>query len=346
MIKVVSQDEFFNNLGISTDNPLRILNDVPCEVCGSTNFSRILNYTEVESSIICPFPISGCNDCGYIMQNPRLSPDFFDYFYKNLYSLRRSLSSKNTEYELVDKSGSINLSSIKNQVLRAKLLYEFLETCPWFEPKLINSVFDVGAGSGGFLKYFADRGIRSVGSDPDPEAVKASQTHLGIQIELACSENYSYSENYDLFTIMGSLEHCQDPNRVLKNIAVASNKNTILVHEGRSFPLSYSFRFLNFNHHRYLFPRSIIPLLRKHGYETILSTDKAVCGNDTGRDGNAFTFSKFILDKLSRESLLEFIHSKNLYVSPAEFIKKMKQHDESLGLADQTQLKGIDLYGT
>ena len=282
---------------------------------------------------------------GILCKNPRVSSDFFDYFYKNLYSLRRSLSSKNSTYKMVEETGNIGLFSVNNQVIRAELLYEFLKTCPWFDPKSIKSVFDVGTGSGGFLKYFADIGIKSDGSDPDPEAVKASKTHLGIQVELACSENYSYAENYDMYTIMGSLEHCQDPNSVLHNISEASNKNTILIHEGRSFPLSYSFRFLNFNHHRYLFPRSIIPLLRKHGYETKLSTNEAVCGDNTGRDGNAFTFSKFISDKPSRVSLLEFIHSENLYVSPAEFLESMKEHDKSIGLEDQRQLKEIDLYG-
>ena len=49
--------------------------------------------------------------------------------------------------------------------------------------------------------------------------------------------------------------------------------------------------------------------------------------------------------KMTVESLLEFIHSENLYVSPAEFLESMKQHDKSIGLEDQRQLKELDLYG-
>ena len=66
-------------------------------------------------------------------------------------------------------------------------------------------------------------------------AVEAAKKFFDITISSAMSENFEYQGTYDIFLIMGSLEHSVDPNSVLESIAKGSKDGTLLIHEGRSF---------------------------------------------------------------------------------------------------------------
>ena len=58
---------------------------IKCEVCNSKSFKTILTHTDCGSSTLVPLPVSACEECGFLMQNPRLSGDFYEKFYKEFY---------------------------------------------------------------------------------------------------------------------------------------------------------------------------------------------------------------------------------------------------------------------
>ena len=64
-----------------------------CELCGEIDFDVILTHTDAGNSTLVPLPVSRCTSCGYLMQNPRPSEQFYDDFYNKLYAKMRLKSS-------------------------------------------------------------------------------------------------------------------------------------------------------------------------------------------------------------------------------------------------------------
>ena len=89
------------------------------------------------------------------------------------------------------------------------------------------------------------------------------------------------SQSHDLIVIIGSLEHCRDPNKVLEICYKSLKVGGIIVNEGRYYPVSYSYRWLNANHQRFLEHSSSIGMMLKHGFDLIESTIYPVCGIST-----------------------------------------------------------------
>ena len=237
LVKVLKEAGFGEDL---TD--LSTLVPRECEVCGSNDMQRIRSAVEGINGIQIPIPVSACRCCGYVMQNPRPGNSFYEAFYEADYARVRALSLKSKEVQFVDDDGDGTLEGIENQRVRARFLVQYLKTMgiQIYEGM---SVLDVGCGSGGFLAELQDMGCQVYGNDPDGTAVRAAKKYLDLEIRQIAGEEESYDNKFDLILIMGSLEHCQDPNKLLRAIAHACNENAILINEGRSYPLSYSSRF-------------------------------------------------------------------------------------------------------
>ena len=112
----------------------------------------------------------------------------------------------------------------------------------------------------------------------------------------------------------------------------------IIIIEGRYFPISESFRWLNSNHHRFFTNVSSQSILIKHGFEIIKSTTDPVCGEDTGRNGGGFAFARkkssnirFLnLDiKEKKQKFLKLLKDKRLIKKPEEILEETKKHDEA-----------------
>ena len=102
-----------------------------------------------------------------------------------------------------------------------------------------------------FMKVFQDNGWSVHGNDPDPTACAAADEYLNLKVDCIPAESMDPIEECDLITIIGSLEHCKDPKKVLQK-CYSSLKNTgLIIIEGRYFPIGRSTAYLNFNHHRF-----------------------------------------------------------------------------------------------
>jgi len=302
-----------------------------CEVCGSREHEVIRSTVEGIEGIQIPIPVSGCKECGYVMQNPRPSDAFYHAFYEADYARVRALSPKSKEVQFVDEDGDGSLDGIENQRLRARNLIKYLHGYGIALAEK-TSVLDVGCGSGGFLAEFQAIGCKIYGNDPDNTAVRAARKYLGLEITQLCGEDDNYDCKFDLVLIMGSLEHCQDPNTLLKKVRVACNEGAILINEGRSYPLGKSTSFLNFNHQRYLLPKQSMGLLYKHGFEAFHYTDEEICGKATGRLGNGYVFSRFSRNnkRLQGEDLVAEIRKRDWFVRPEDLKFKLDKHDTML----------------
>ncbi len=324
-------DEFLKAIGFPTNKIDCKPKLQPCELCGSTSFTSLRSFVDAGDNVNVPIRTVSCDRCGYLMQNPRPPEQFFEYYYNNYYSIRRSLSDKNKDIAYAESSGEVPYSSVENQIKRAENLCSYMES-QGIDLNNYKRIFDIGCGGGGFLAYFRERGFDVDGSDPDLQGVKAAKKFFDIKVSSAMSENFDYRGKYDIFLIMGSLEHCVDPNKVLDSIAKASKPGTLIIHEGRSFPISYSYKFLNFNHHRYLLRPLTSALLEKHGFKTILSTDQQICGSGLGRDGNGYVIASFDpnCSIRSEEELHCMMKNKNYLVDSKRYKDFLDKHDKKI----------------
>ncbi len=306
---------YLEHTGVSgNDFPYEML---PCEVCGRESFTVIREEISLGKGTYGPLPVQGCDFCGFVMQNPRFSRDFYQNFYRTSYR------------EMISQSSEPDGNHIKDQKERGVLLHSYLMS-------LLNgrtgTILDVGCSSGAFLLPFREDGWTVRGSDPDEGFVKFGQREWGLPIKHEDSEDMVLAdESLDVVIIMGSLEHVFDPNIILETCRKASKPDAIIVLEGRYSPLSYSFDFFNHNHHRYLREDSIEMLLVKHGWRPILNTSDPLCGPT--RAGNGYCIGR--VAKIPTEGEFDrYLSNRNDRKSPADTITELDSWDAELSHRD------------
>ena len=118
-------------------------------------------------------------------------------------------------------------------------------------------------------------------------------------------------------------------------------ENGLIIIEGRYYPISESFRWLNSNHHRFFTHESSQAIYLKHGFKIIKSTTDAVCGGNTGRNGGGFAFGqknqqnkRFLdVDKDNiQEELITLLKEKDLVLSPDKILSDIEKHDKKFNI--------------
>ena len=102
---------------------------------------------------------------------------------------------------------------LMDQENRGRKLYQFVKK--YFRKK--GNILDVGSSVGLMLRPFKKNNWNINGNDPDTPFVEYG-AKLNLPIDLCQAEDMNYNKKLDLIIIMGSLEHCYDPNMVLKNV--------------------------------------------------------------------------------------------------------------------------------
>ncbi len=337
-------DEYFDLLGCDKNYPV---SDVLCEICNSNQFTTICKHTDTGNNVLTPVPVKACESCGLLMQNPRFPEEFYIRYYDEFYPYMRVRSNSNISKDpnnvsgnnIVNDDGKPSEFGFNSAIKRAKNLYDYINKNNISIPS--KKLLDVGCGCGGFLYYFKKMGYEVTGNDPDNKAAEFG-INKGLEIEKIQAEKMHYKEKFGLVIIIGSLEHCFDPNKVLSKCWEMLEDNGVIIIEGRYFPISESFRWLNSNHHRFLTNTTSQSILIKHGFEIMRSTTDPVCGADTGRNGGGFAFARkksknkrFLdIDKdlKKREEFLKMIEKLNLIKSPSEIVEEVKLHDKKFDI--------------
>jgi 2-polyprenyl-3-methyl-5-hydroxy-6-metoxy-1,4-benzoquinol methylase len=241
-----------------------------CEICGKKDTTIIKKKIHWHGKKFGILPVHCCNNCGFVFQNPRFNKKFYLDYYKSLYG--EIIHQKKTEANKALKPPN---EYLKDQKKRGQLLFEFLKK---FNLKK-GTVLDVGCGTGMMLTPFLKNGWKCSGNDPIKSYIEYGRNKLDLPVEWLQSEDMRLKKNsIDLVIIMGSLEHVYDINLVMKKLEKAIKKNGILVLEARGDPLGSTKDFFNQNHHRYFFGNTMELVMRKYGWEPLLTTRYPVTG--------------------------------------------------------------------
>jgi len=245
-----------------------------CEICNASKNTKIINTISWSQKKFGFMPIVVCDFCGYVFQEFKFSKKFYEIFYSKYYR------------EKIFKNSQPSIKFIRDQKMRGEKLFNFLNNKKLLKKK--GSMLDVGCSTGLFLSPFIKRGWKCFGNDPDKTFVEYGIKKYKLPIKFEQAENMKLkNKSLDLIIIMGSLEHCYDPNIVLKKCSEAAKNNCLLVLEARGNPQSETKNYFNHNHHRYFSENSLELIMMKHGFEPILSTSFPITGPT--RKGGIYT---------------------------------------------------------
>ncbi len=328
-------DEYYQLLGCNVQYKRTL---IKCEVCQGAKFNMVCSHTDTGRNILAPVPVQICEKCGFLMQNPRFEDDFYRRYYSDFYPYMRTRSESNNKNDPNNVGGKsqMNVDGTPNDfgfevaLERAKNFYKYFQKMDISIPS--KKLLDVGCGCGGYLEYFNSVGFISKGNDPDDKSANFALSK-GLDVDMIPAEDMNYKEKYGLVIIVGSLEHCRDPNIVLKKCWEYLEDFGLIIIKGRYYPISESFRWLNSNHHRFFTDKSAQAILIKHGFKIIKSTTDPVEGLNTGRKGGGFCFArkdksaKRYLSDHDYDSLISKLTELNLKENNENFLDNLKKHD-------------------
>jgi 2-polyprenyl-3-methyl-5-hydroxy-6-metoxy-1,4-benzoquinol methylase len=96
------------------------------------------------------------------------------------------------------------------------------------EKNLERYIFDIGAGSGKFLKEAREKGFKVSGSELSLTAASQVKSTLGIELEIEEFENLRNVKNMDFITMFCVLAHSRNPKSLMKAIHIALKTNGVL----------------------------------------------------------------------------------------------------------------------
>jgi len=220
-----------------------------CRICEST---KVIPFNKIDD-----FSLLKCKNCGVIfldnIDEISTSQELYDenYFENYLYEAE-------INFQKIKQTASYYLTYI------AKNFHE------------VNSILDVGAGFGLFVKAFQELGIKSDGIEISKYSVKIASEKFGIKLFNGDLTEFYSTDKYDLIIFYHSFEHLNDPLKTLKKSKELLNENGIL---WLSLPNVMSLDRLingkNWNgwslpyHFFHYSPNSIKFLLRKEGFSKI-----------------------------------------------------------------------------
>ncbi|MEV1018738.1 class I SAM-dependent methyltransferase [Streptomyces sp. NPDC050264] len=173
-----------------------------CPWCGSTKLRTRLRTTDLLQHKPGTFTIDQCRSCAHSFQNPRLTPEGLDFYYRDFYD---GLCADQAEKIFGPQS------STKRYRRAAHALGAFIEPESWL---------DVGTGRAHFpavakevLPYTAFDGLDiGVGVEEGRRRGRVEEAHRGSLPDLATE----LAGRYDAMSMFHHLEHSLDPREELK----------------------------------------------------------------------------------------------------------------------------------
>lgn len=240
------------------------MENTACPIC-SKDYS-IFFYGRERNNHDVNFVI--CKKCGLVYQNPRLTQDDFEDYYKNTFRENNIDEEKLTQYidSRIEWGNSI-YSLVENYILSNKI------NC--FKRRFFGnkkfSVLDIGCGVGGILVPFVRAGFRCKGIDTPSFYTKVGKSKLGIDIDQVFLDDFNTEEKFDIIILNHTLEHFLDPIRQLKKIRMLLKDKGILYIEVPNIEKPYewaSFQyFFMLGHVFYYSPTTLKILLNKSGFK-------------------------------------------------------------------------------
>ncbi|MFQ5673775.1 MAG: class I SAM-dependent methyltransferase [Nitrospinales bacterium] len=176
---------------------------VPCESCGSADFSPIRRWNGVSD-------IVRCLQCGLRFVNPLPDEDYLRRLYEEDLRGQGDASAYYLTYirERMERRASYE----KQYRSRLKLIERFA-------PER-GRLLDVGCGGGFFLQTAQARGWTPHGIDVVPEFIRFAREELNIEAATCAplAENRFAAETFDVVTLWDLIEHLRKPLDCLREI--------------------------------------------------------------------------------------------------------------------------------
>jgi len=184
-----------------------------CPVCGYEQFSPFLT--------LCDYFLSGetfdivqCDQCSFRFTNPRPQNNELGRYYES----QEYISHSNTKSGLF----SVMYQSIRRRTIRTK--FQMISGL-----SKGNSILDIGCATGELIHYFADRGWKVMGIEPNEKARHFAREQYQLQIE---DENYlveTLPGSFDVVTMWHVLEHVPDINARIKEVKSVMKDDGLLL---------------------------------------------------------------------------------------------------------------------
>jgi 2-polyprenyl-3-methyl-5-hydroxy-6-metoxy-1,4-benzoquinol methylase len=141
-----------------------------------------------------------CCTCGLVYQNPRPIPDGIMNLYPSHYGTTIRDPSEDPETKM----------NAPVQIVRSRFIERFAPVVP-------GSIFDIGCGSGFFLKFIQRRGWSISGIEPSSEHVTYATRYLGLQnvYQGMWPLNHKKNREVDVVSLFHVIEHLPSPIQAL-----------------------------------------------------------------------------------------------------------------------------------
>ena len=279
-----------------------------CEICNSKNNELFQNCGKIGNS---PgnygyLPVRICKFCGLKFLSPRPSDKYYKMFFKLDYGA--------SYFGSKEIPGANHL---KFQNIRGKLIYDY------FSKKYSKTIriLDHGCSTGLTMKPWFENNYNIKGFDPHRPSVNFGIKKYKLPIDFGFGEKLPYKKNsFELVISLGSLEHCFNLNKCLKEIHRVLKPYGEMIIRWRSnkligSPLEY-------------FGHNTLKFLNRHTWEYVLKK-------------NGFGKIKFINDKVEGYDSFEYIKVKkykiqnlrpkqNIYKIEKNYIKEHIKYYENL----------------
>jgi SAM-dependent methyltransferase len=251
---------------------------IPCVLCGSRKSSLVYKTPSVHMvgfREIFAERVEKCEDCGFVYTNPRLPAKALETFYSEYYQLEGLPIPKSVEQFLSDEYREIWSSKERdlNVVLSAKSRGRFL---------------DIGCASGTLLWLARQNGFEVKGVEVSKGSAEFANRILGLDVFCGQLEDARFQDGqFDVVTMIHSLEHVPEPRRTLKEIS------RILAHDGVFIAIVPNFASWSAlekaaqwkwlqpeNHYSHFTPESILALANREGFVSSVTTEEGRYGED------------------------------------------------------------------
>ena len=187
-----------------------------CPLCGHKEFTHHLSCVDHNYSNDL-FDISSCNNCSFKFTNPRPTSDTIHKYYISDHYISHTSSKKglfNKVYHLVrNYQFGYKYRLIKKSHAHVKDI----------------SLLDFGCGTGEFLNYCYQKGMRCQGVEKDDGARNMGISNFNLSILKRLEEVESKKEKFDVITLWHVLEHIKDFKLLLTRLKELLNENGILI---------------------------------------------------------------------------------------------------------------------
>lgn len=267
--------------------------EVPCCVCGGRNFELLSEKDRYGLYVL----VAICKDCGLIQTNPRMTQEAYNQFY-------------DIEYRKLYVGEDVSTEEFfKGQYQKGKTICGYLKE--GLGTDLTNlKVLEVGAGAGGILCYFKDRGNEIYGCDLGSEYIAFGRDNYNLNLHVGTINDIRINWIPDIVIYSHVLEHISNPVEELIKLKSIVDENSYIYIELPGIKYlthSYDMDFLKQlqNAHIYYFTLTTLKnVSRRTGYDF-------VCGNE-------------IIHSIFKPSSSREGNYKNDYENAMSFLGKME----------------------